>query len=28
VRVLGSGFPAHLTDQEPKVAGYEVVPRR
>ena len=27
VRVLGSGFPAHLTDAEPKVAGYEVVPR-
>jgi 3-hydroxyisobutyrate dehydrogenase len=27
VRVLGSGFPAHLTDEEPKVAGYEVVPR-
>jgi 3-hydroxyisobutyrate dehydrogenase len=28
VRVLGSGFPAHLTDEEPKVAGYEIVPRR
>ena len=28
VRVLGSGFPAHLTDGEPKVPGYEVVPRR
>ena len=28
VRVLGSGFPAHLTDAEPKVPGYEVVPRR
>jgi 3-hydroxyisobutyrate dehydrogenase len=28
VRVLGSGFPAHLTDSEPKVPGYEVVPRR
>jgi 3-hydroxyisobutyrate dehydrogenase len=28
VRVLGSGFPAHLTDHEPKVPGYEVVPRR
>ena len=27
VRVLGSGFPAHLTDEEPKVAGYEIVPR-
>jgi 3-hydroxyisobutyrate dehydrogenase len=28
VRVLGTGFPAQLTDTEPKVAGYEVVPRR
>jgi 3-hydroxyisobutyrate dehydrogenase len=28
VRVLGTGFPAQLTDAEPKVAGYEVVPRR
>ncbi len=28
VRVLGTGFPAQLTDEEPKVAGYEVVPRR
>jgi 3-hydroxyisobutyrate dehydrogenase len=28
VRVLGSGFPAQLTDGEPKVPGYEVVPRR
>jgi len=28
VRVLGSGFPAQLTDAEPKVPGYEVVPRR
>ena len=28
VRVLGDGFPAQLVDQEPKVAGYEVVPRR
>jgi 3-hydroxyisobutyrate dehydrogenase len=27
VRVLGAGFPAQLTDTEPKVAGYEVVPR-
>ena len=27
VRVLGRGFPAHLTDEEPKVAGYEIVPR-
>ena len=27
VRVLGSGFPARLTDEEPKVPGYEVVPR-
>jgi 3-hydroxyisobutyrate dehydrogenase len=28
VRVLATGFPAQLTDTEPKVAGYEVVPRR
>jgi len=28
VRVLAEGFPAQLTDTEPKVAGYEVVPRR
>jgi 3-hydroxyisobutyrate dehydrogenase len=28
VQVLGAGFPAQLTDSEPKVAGYEVVPRR
>jgi 3-hydroxyisobutyrate dehydrogenase len=28
VRVLGSGFPAQLSDVEPKVPGYEVVPRR
>jgi 3-hydroxyisobutyrate dehydrogenase len=28
VRVLGSGFPAQLSDAEPKVPGYEVVPRR
>jgi 3-hydroxyisobutyrate dehydrogenase len=28
VRVLGKGFPAQLTDGEPKVPGYEVVPRR
>jgi 3-hydroxyisobutyrate dehydrogenase len=28
VRVLGEGFPAQLTDSEPKVPGYEVVPRR
>jgi len=28
VRVLGTGFPAQLTDAEPKVAGYEVVPHR
>ena len=27
VRVLGSGFPAQLTDEEAKVPGYEVVPR-
>ena len=28
VQVLGAGFPEQLTDSEPKVAGYEVVPRR
>jgi len=28
VQVLGAGFPAQLADTEPKVAGYEVVPRR
>jgi 3-hydroxyisobutyrate dehydrogenase len=28
VRVLGTGFPAQLVDEEPKVAGYEVVVRR
>jgi len=28
VRVLAAGFPAQLTDSEPKVAGYEVVLRR
>jgi 3-hydroxyisobutyrate dehydrogenase len=28
VRVLGTGFPAQLRDEEAKVAGYEVVPRR
>jgi 3-hydroxyisobutyrate dehydrogenase len=28
VRVLAAGFPSQLTDAEPKVPGYEVVPRR
>ncbi len=28
VRVLGEGFPAQMVDDEPKVPGYEVVPRR
>ena len=28
IRVLGEGFPAHMDDDEPKVPGYEVVPRR
>ena len=28
VQVLASGFPAQLTDEEPKVPGYEVAPRR
>jgi 3-hydroxyisobutyrate dehydrogenase len=27
VRVLAPGFPAQIVDEEPKVAGYEVVPR-
>jgi 3-hydroxyisobutyrate dehydrogenase len=27
VRVLGEGFPAQMVDDEPKAAGYEVVPR-
>ncbi len=28
VRVVGEGFPAQMVDDEPKVPGYEVVPRR
>jgi 3-hydroxyisobutyrate dehydrogenase len=28
VRVLGEGFPSQIVDSEPKVPGYEVVPRR
>jgi 3-hydroxyisobutyrate dehydrogenase len=28
VRVLGEGFPAQISDEEPKVPGYEVVVRR
>jgi 3-hydroxyisobutyrate dehydrogenase len=28
VQVLASGFPANLTDEEPKVPGYEIAPRR
>jgi 3-hydroxyisobutyrate dehydrogenase len=28
VQVLGSGFPAQLVDEDVKVLGYEVVPRR
>jgi len=27
VRVLAEGFPAHISDTEPKVPGYEVMPR-
>jgi 3-hydroxyisobutyrate dehydrogenase len=27
VQVLAGGFPAQLADEEPKVPGYEVVPR-
>jgi len=25
--VLGSGFPAEMTDDEPEAEGYEVVPK-
>ena len=28
VRVLAEGFPAQMVDDEPKVPGYEVRPRR
>jgi 3-hydroxyisobutyrate dehydrogenase len=28
VRVLAEGFPAQMVDAEPKVPGYEVIPRR
>jgi 3-hydroxyisobutyrate dehydrogenase len=28
VRVLGEGFPAQMVDDEPKISGYEVAPRR
>jgi 3-hydroxyisobutyrate dehydrogenase len=28
VKVLGTGFPAQLVDEEPEAPGYEVVPRR
>jgi len=28
VRVLAQGFPAQMVDDEPKIPGYEVVPRR
>ena len=28
IKVLGSGFPAEMVDDEPEEAGYEVVPRR
>ena len=27
VRVLGEGFPAEMTDEEPEARGYEVIPR-
>jgi 3-hydroxyisobutyrate dehydrogenase len=27
VKVLGNGFPAQMVDHEPKVPGYEVIPR-
>jgi 3-hydroxyisobutyrate dehydrogenase len=28
VKVLGTGFPAQMVDEEPEAPGYEVVPRR
>jgi 3-hydroxyisobutyrate dehydrogenase len=28
VKVLGQGFPAEITDDEPEAPGYEVIPRR
>jgi len=28
VKVLGTGFPAEMTDDEPEEPGYEVIPRR
>ena len=28
LKVLGEGFPQQMVDSEPKVPGYEVVPRR
>ena len=28
IKVLGTGFPAQMVDDEPEAAGYEVVPRR
>ena len=27
LKVLGSGFPAEIVDDEPEAAGYEVIPR-
>jgi hypothetical protein len=27
VQVLGEGFPPQMVDDEPKIPGYEVVPR-
>jgi 3-hydroxyisobutyrate dehydrogenase len=28
IKVLGTGFPAEMVDDEPEEAGYEIVPRR
>ena len=28
IKVLGTGFPAQMVDDEPEEPGYEVVPRR
>jgi 3-hydroxyisobutyrate dehydrogenase len=28
IKVLGTGFPADMVDDEPEEPGYEVVPRR
>jgi 3-hydroxyisobutyrate dehydrogenase len=28
IKVLGTGFPADMVDDEPEEPGYEVVPKR